>query len=233
MCSLAATGPRTGPCPCPGARASSDTGRRAICALTVTVPSLASGQTYWLQFTAHAAEPISATWKIPVAQSAKLMLYPGNPFAGLTDPVSTGSKGGSIAGQNTSNTISFSLTTAPTTEAAGTYTLQFFNASNSFAASTGTLPTATTPARHARRRRHRCTSCPDVAPRAAAWPLPGAGRQRRNGECRGNALRNRGWGTRWRHPGEWRLGTVRRRNTATGKVCRCSGPAVGRSPRRS
>ena len=103
------------------------------------MPSLASGQTYWLQFTAHAAAPISATWTIPVAQSSKLLLYPGNPFSGLADPVSTGNKGGSIALQNTSNTASFSIATAPVEVAAGTYTVQLFNASNTFAATTATL----------------------------------------------------------------------------------------------
>jgi hypothetical protein len=109
------------------------------CTLTVNVPSLAAGQTYWLQFTAHANAPISASWKIVVPQSAKLLLYPGNPFSGLADPVSTGSKGGSVASQNTSNTTSFAVSTAPTTAAPGTYTVQFFNASNTFGATTGTL----------------------------------------------------------------------------------------------
>jgi hypothetical protein len=109
------------------------------CNVTVNIPSLASGQTYWVQFTAHAAGQIGSTWKIPVAQSAQLLLYPGNPFAGLADPVSTGAKGGSIAKQVTSNTASFSISTAPNSQAAGTYTAQFFNASNSFGATTGTL----------------------------------------------------------------------------------------------
>jgi hypothetical protein len=114
-------------------------GTTQVCNITLNVPSLASGQTWWVQFTAHAQGQITATWKIPVAQSAQFLLYPGNPFAGLADPVSTGAKGGSIASQNTSNTASFSISTAPTSEPAGTYTLQFFNASNTFAATTGTL----------------------------------------------------------------------------------------------
>jgi hypothetical protein len=109
------------------------------CAVTVNVPALSSGQTYWLQFTTHASGQISSTWKIPNAQSAQQLLYPGNPFNGLADPVSTGAKGGSIAKQVTSNTASFSITTAPTSQAAGTYTVQFFNGSNSFGATTGTL----------------------------------------------------------------------------------------------
>ena len=70
------------------------------CTVTLNVPPLTSGQTYWVQFTAHAAGQINATWTIPVSQSAQLLLYPNNPFAGLADPVSTGSKGGSIASKN-------------------------------------------------------------------------------------------------------------------------------------
>src|SRR6478752_6515892 len=88
------------------------------CTVTVNVPSLASGQTYWVQFTAHADGQLSATWKTPVAQSAQLLLYPGNPFTGLADPVGTGTKGGSIASQNSSTTTSFSITTAPTVKTA-------------------------------------------------------------------------------------------------------------------
>jgi hypothetical protein len=109
------------------------------CNVTVSVPSLASGQTYWVQFTSHASGQLSSTWKIPTAQSAQQLLYPGNPFNGLADPVSTGAKGGSIAKQVTSNTASFSITTAPNQQAAGTYTVQFFNASSSFGPTTGTL----------------------------------------------------------------------------------------------
>jgi hypothetical protein len=68
-----------------------------------------------------------------------LLLYPGNPFNGLADPVSTGAKGGSIAKQVTSNTATFNASTAPTSQPAGTYTAQFFNGSNGFGATTGTL----------------------------------------------------------------------------------------------
>jgi len=109
------------------------------CNVTVNVPSLASGQTYWVQFTAHASGQITSHWTIPTAQSAQLLLYPGNPFNGLADPVSTGAKGGSIAKQVTSNTTTFNASTAPTSEAAGTYTAQFFNGSKAFGATTGTL----------------------------------------------------------------------------------------------
>ena len=109
------------------------------CSVTVNIPSLASGQTYWVQFTTHADGQLSATWTTPVAQSAQLLLYPGNPFTGLADPVATGAKGGSIASQNSSTTTSFSITTAPTVKTAGTYTVQFFNGSKTFAATTGTV----------------------------------------------------------------------------------------------
>jgi len=109
------------------------------CALTISVPALPSGQTYWLQVTTHGSGQISASWKLNVAQSAKLLLYPGNPFAGLADPVSKGSVGGSIASQTSSNTANFSISTAPTSETAGTYTLQFFNGAGSLPATTGTI----------------------------------------------------------------------------------------------
>ena len=66
-----------------------------------------------MQFTVHAAGQISGTWKIPAAQSAQMLLYPGNPFTGLADPVSTGAKGGSIAKQTTSNTANFSVPDGP------------------------------------------------------------------------------------------------------------------------
>jgi hypothetical protein len=108
------------------------------CTVTLNVPSLASGQTWWVQFTSHGQAQINATWTIPVSQSAQLLLYPGNPFTGLADPVSTGSKGGSIASKN-ATASSFSISTAPTAEAAGTYTLQMFNASKSFGATTATV----------------------------------------------------------------------------------------------
>jgi hypothetical protein len=107
------------------------------CNVSVTVPALASGQTYWVQFTAHAAGTLGSTWKIPVPQSAQLILYAGNPFTGLADPVSTGPKGKGLAVQNTSNTTSFSISSA--SQPAGTYTVQFFNGSNAFTGTTGTL----------------------------------------------------------------------------------------------
>jgi hypothetical protein len=108
------------------------------CTVSLNVPALASGQTYWVQFTTHAQSQLAAAWSIPVAQSSQLLLYPGNPFTGLADPVSTGSKGGSIASKN-ATAASFSISTAPTAEAAGTYTLQMFNASKSFGATTATV----------------------------------------------------------------------------------------------
>jgi hypothetical protein len=110
-----------------------------VCAATVNVPALASGTTYWLQFTAHTLGVLSATWKLTIAQSAQLNLYPGNPYFGKPDPTTLGPTGGIIAGQNTSNTATFNITTAPTAKAAGTYTVQFFNAASSIAATTGTI----------------------------------------------------------------------------------------------
>ncbi|HKN95865.1 MAG TPA: hypothetical protein VJX10_02015 [Pseudonocardiaceae bacterium] len=109
------------------------------CAVTVPVPALASGMTYWVQFTTHDPGPISSTWNIPVPQSAQLQIYPGNPFVGLADPVSKGPTNGAVAKQVTSNATSFDVSTAPTAEPAGTYTAQFFNGSNSFAATTATI----------------------------------------------------------------------------------------------
>jgi hypothetical protein len=108
-----------------------------LCTVTINVPSLAQGNTYWVQFTAHSASTLKATWTIPVAQSAQLLLYSGNPFAGLADPVAKGPTGKPIAVQNTSNTQSFSITASG--QPAGTYTVQFFNGSRSFAATTGSI----------------------------------------------------------------------------------------------
>lgn len=116
------------------------------CSVTVTVPALAGGQTWWVQFTGHAAGQLSSTWTLQVPQSAQLLLYPGNPFAGQADPVSTGAKGGFIAKQATSNTTSFSISTAPTTEAAGTYTVQFFNGGSAMGTTTGTITYKNDPA---------------------------------------------------------------------------------------
>ncbi|HEY3750450.1 MAG TPA: hypothetical protein VGL80_14720 [Pseudonocardiaceae bacterium] len=109
------------------------------CAVTIPVPALAGGQTYWVQFTAHASGQLSSTWQLPVPQSAQLQLYPGNPFAGLADPVATGAKAGSIASQVSSNTAALAISTAPTAKAAGTYTVQFFNGGGAITASTGTV----------------------------------------------------------------------------------------------
>ena len=53
--------------------------------------------------------------------------------------MSTGAKGGFIAKQATSNTAAFSISAAPTTEAAGTYTVQFFNGGSAMGATTGTI----------------------------------------------------------------------------------------------
>ena len=114
-------------------------GATQTCTVNVNVPALTGGQTWWVQFTTHAAGQLSSTWTLQVPQSAQLLLYPGNPFTGLADPVATGGKNGFIARQVTSNTANFSITTAPTSEAAGTYTAQFFNAGSSMGATTGSI----------------------------------------------------------------------------------------------
>jgi hypothetical protein len=109
------------------------------CSVTLDVPSLAGGQTYWLQFTAHAAGQLAVTWTTPVPQSTQLLLYPGNPFAGSPDPVNTGPKGGSIASAANTTGTTLSLSTAPASQPAGTYTAQFLNGGPAFPASTATL----------------------------------------------------------------------------------------------
>jgi hypothetical protein len=109
------------------------------CAITIPVPALATANTYWVQFAAHDPGVISSTWQLPVAQSAQLLLYSGNPFTGLADPVAKGPVVTSIAKQVTSNTASFQVSTAPTTEPAGTYAVQFFNAGKTLTASTATI----------------------------------------------------------------------------------------------
>jgi hypothetical protein len=116
------------------------------CTVNVNVPALAGGQTWWVQFTAHAAGQLSSTWTLQVPQSAQLLLYPGNPFTGLADPVATGAKGGFIAKQATTNTANFSVTTAPTNEPAGTYTAQFFNGGSAMGVTTGTITYKNDPA---------------------------------------------------------------------------------------
>ncbi len=109
------------------------------CAITVPVPALASGNTYWVQFTAHDAGVLSTTWTLPVVQSAQLQLYPQNPFTGLADPVAKGPVNGAIAKQVTSNSTTFDVSTAPTSEIAQTYTVQFFNGGPSLAATTASI----------------------------------------------------------------------------------------------
>ncbi|HEX5407048.1 MAG TPA: hypothetical protein VFX16_32635 [Pseudonocardiaceae bacterium] len=109
------------------------------CAVTVPVPTLATANTYWVQFTAHDPGVLSSTWQLPVAQSAQLLLYANNPFTGLADPVAKGPLVNPIVKQATTTTAAFAITTAPTSEAAGTYTVQFFNAGKTLAASHATI----------------------------------------------------------------------------------------------
>ncbi|HEX3592986.1 MAG TPA: hypothetical protein VHV74_25450 [Pseudonocardiaceae bacterium] len=109
------------------------------CSLTVPVPALPVGESYWVQFTTHATGTIETTWTIPVAQSAQLLIYPGTPLAGLPDPTGSGALSGAIAEQVTTNTRAFDASTAPATEPAGTYTVQFVNGGTKIAATTATL----------------------------------------------------------------------------------------------
>ncbi len=109
------------------------------CAVTVNVPALPQGDTYWVQVNTHDPGLITAEWELPVIQSAQLLLYTGNPFTGLADPLLAGPAAGPIVRQQTLNTTTFDITTAPSTEPAGTYTIQFFNGSRALAATTATL----------------------------------------------------------------------------------------------
>ena len=127
-----------------------------------------------LQRHRHADGQLNATWTTPVAQSAQLLLYPGNPSTGLADPVDAGAKGGSIASQNSSTTTSLSITTAPTVKTAGTYTVQFFNGSTTFAPPPARCPTPLTPQRPALPVRRHCTCCHDP-PVASPSGASGAG----------------------------------------------------------
>jgi hypothetical protein len=107
------------------------------CNVTVSVPGLAGGMTYWVQFTAHNTGTLSATWTTFVPQSTQLIMYAGNPFAGNTDPVAKGPTGGAIASLNTKTTTNLSINAG--SRPAGTYTVQFFNGANSMPKTTGTI----------------------------------------------------------------------------------------------
>jgi hypothetical protein len=107
------------------------------CNTTISIPALPGGRTYWVQFTAHSTSTIRVTWHIPVLQSVQLLLYTGNPFFGLADPIAQGPTGKPLVVQNTNKTLDLNIAMSPLS--AGTYTAQFFNASNSFGATTGTI----------------------------------------------------------------------------------------------
>lgn len=117
------------------------------CSVTVPVPALAFGKSYWVQLTTHAPGTIDATWTIPQVAPAQLLIYPNNPFTGLNDPVTSGDKAGAIAEQLTTNTTAFDADTAPTVEPAALYTAQFVNSgTGALAATTGTLSWTDDPA---------------------------------------------------------------------------------------
>jgi hypothetical protein len=107
------------------------------CNVTVNVPALAGGMTYWVQFTAHNTGTLAATWTTFVPQSVQLVMYAGNPFTGLADPVAKGPTGGSIALLNTKTTTNLSINAG--SRPAGTYTVQFFNGSNAMPKTIGTI----------------------------------------------------------------------------------------------
>jgi hypothetical protein len=109
------------------------------CAVTVGVPALANGQSYWVQFLAHDGGPLTSTWELPAAQSAQLVLHSGNPYDGQADPVAGHPDSTSVAKQVSENSQDFSVTTAPTTEPAGTYTAEFYNGGPGFGATTATI----------------------------------------------------------------------------------------------
>jgi hypothetical protein len=107
------------------------------CNTTISIPALPSGRTWWVQFTAHSTGTVKVTWHIPVLQSVQLLLYAGNPFFGLADPIAQGPTGKPLVVQNTNKALDLNIAMSPLS--AGTYTAQFFNASNSFGATTGTI----------------------------------------------------------------------------------------------
>ncbi len=128
------------PAPPPGTPTATPVPTRAPavnCSMKVSVPLLLGGMTYWAQFTQSAPGPITATWTLPFPQSAALAIYAGNPFAGQVDPVAGGLKGKPLAVLNASNTTSFSVVT--TSQPAGTYTVQFFNAGGAIVETSGTV----------------------------------------------------------------------------------------------
>lgn len=109
------------------------------CAVTVNVPALTAGESYWVQFTTHGLGTITSSWQLPVIQSAQLLVYLGNPFTGQTDPVVAGAQANPLARQQTTTSATFDVTTSPINEAPGAYTVQFLNGSSSFGATTATL----------------------------------------------------------------------------------------------
>jgi hypothetical protein len=111
----------------------------ATCAISVSVPALRQGDSYWVQFDTHASGQISSSWEPPVEQSAQLVLHSGNPYAGGADPVSATPGDSSLARQVSSNSTKFAVTTAPNAQQAGTYAAQFYNGGKSFGATTAEI----------------------------------------------------------------------------------------------
>jgi hypothetical protein len=100
------------------------------CAVPVTVPALATGDSYWVGFTTRGAAPMSSTWQLPSARSAQLVLRSG------TQETSTRP---SLAKQESRNTADFVVGTGPAARAAGTYTAEFHDGGAALRATTAML----------------------------------------------------------------------------------------------
>jgi len=90
----------------------------------VPVPALAKGNGYWSTFTSQAAGTISATWTTPSPVQGTLLLYAGNPFSGLPNPVKLSPPSGALVSIK-ANRASFSVATG--SQPAGLYTVYFFS----------------------------------------------------------------------------------------------------------
>lgn len=128
------------------------------CSVTVNVPALLSGQTYWVTFTSHSVGTLTAGWIISPAQSVELDMYGGNPFAGLADPINKGPQGGIIASQKSSTLTNLNINAG--SRAAGSYTVGFFNGSNSMLKTSGTISYVNTSA----------FPCPATPSSLNTWP---------------------------------------------------------------
>jgi hypothetical protein len=99
------------------------------------VPQLGAGSGYWCTVQLTTSSWIVAAWQDNGDANKQLLIYPGNPFAGPTDPVATSPPGGNVStsypylGQLWAATVGC--------QTAGTYTVYFWNSGPLFVASTG------------------------------------------------------------------------------------------------